>query len=103
MPCAARSKANSISVKNGHSHGREVCGRQPPATGSMVERLSDRELEVFQLLGRALSTRQIADELHIGFKTVQAFHASIIEKLGFSGATELPREAIRWHDSQNLK
>jgi hypothetical protein len=40
---------------------------------------------------------------HIGFKTVQAFRARIIEKLGLSGATELLTEAIRWHDSQSLK
>jgi DNA-binding NarL/FixJ family response regulator len=71
-----------------------------PATRSVVELLSDRELEVFQLLGRGFSTRQIADELHVSFKTVQAFSARIKEKLGLSGATELLREAVRWHDSQ---
>ena len=41
------------------------------ASASPVEQLSDRELEVFQLLGRGHSTRQIADHLHVGFKTVQ--------------------------------
>jgi DNA-binding NarL/FixJ family response regulator len=79
-----------------------VDGR-PRMEGSVVERLSDRELEVFQLLGRGYSTRQIADELHVSFKTVQAFCARIKEKLKLVSATELLREATRWHDSQNLQ
>jgi DNA-binding NarL/FixJ family response regulator len=70
------------------------------SSGSVIEKLSDRELEVFQLLGRGSSTRQIADELHVSFKTVQAFCARIKEKLNLSSATELLREAVRWHDSQ---
>ena len=74
--------------------------RKPHVTGSPIEELSDRELEVFQLMGRGLTTRQIADELHISFKTVQAFHARIKDKLNLANATELLREAIRWHDSR---
>lgn len=79
-----------------------VVGRSP-ATDSPIAQLSDRELEVFQLLGRGLSTRQIADDLHISFKTVQAFCARIKEKLKLANATELLREAIRWHDSQRTE
>jgi DNA-binding NarL/FixJ family response regulator len=79
-----------------------VDGRPQPE-GSVVEKLSDRELEVFQLLGRGCSTRQIADELHVSFKTVQAFCARIKEKLTLASANELLREAIRWHDSQQEK
>lgn len=75
-----------------------------PATGdSLVHHLSDRELEVFQLLGRGFSTRQIADDLHVGFKTVQAYCARIKEKLGVNNATELLREAIRWNESQEME
>jgi DNA-binding NarL/FixJ family response regulator len=73
---------------------------QAAARGSQVELLSDRELEVFQLLGRGLSTRRIAEELHISVKTVQAIHARIKEKLRLSSATELLREAVRWHDRE---
>jgi DNA-binding NarL/FixJ family response regulator len=73
------------------------------ATISPVELLSDRELEVFQLLGRGYSTRQIAEELHISFKTVQSFRARIKEKLKLPNATELLRKAMRWHDSQQEK
>jgi DNA-binding NarL/FixJ family response regulator len=76
-----------------------VDGR-PSTPGSVLERLSDRELEVFQLLGRGYSSRRIAEELHVSVKTVQAFCARIKEKLGLSSATELLREATRWHDSQ---
>jgi DNA-binding NarL/FixJ family response regulator len=73
------------------------------AAGGWVEQLSDRELEVFQLLGRGLSTRQIAEHLHVGFKTVQAYSARIKEKLNLANATELLSEAIRWTDSQQKK
>lgn len=65
-----------------------------------ITQLSDRELEVFQLLGQGYETRQIAESLNISMKTVQAFCARIKEKLNLSSATELLREAIRWHESQ---
>jgi DNA-binding NarL/FixJ family response regulator len=78
-----------------------VGGSKAARTG--IETLSDRELEVFQLLGRGLSTRQIGEELHVSFKTVQAFCARIKEKLKLASATELLREAVRWHDSQEQK
>jgi DNA-binding NarL/FixJ family response regulator len=77
--------------------------RQPGAPGSVVEKLSDRELEVFQLLGLGYSTRRIAEELHVSVKTVQAFCARIKEKLGLASATELLFEAVRWNDSQQDK
>ena len=72
--------------------------RGPRPAGSRIAELSDRELEVFELLGRGQSTRQIADDLHVSFKTVQAFCARIKEKLQVANATELLVEAVRWHD-----
>jgi DNA-binding NarL/FixJ family response regulator len=71
------------------------------ATTSPIEQLSNRELEVFQLLGHGHSTRQIADHLHVGFKTVQAYNARIKEKLNLDNATELLRAAMHWHESQH--
>ena len=68
---------------------------------SVVGRLSDRELEIFRLLGLGRETRRIADELHISMKTVQAHCASIKEKLGLENATELIREGVRWVEQQN--
>jgi len=77
---------------------RFVEGRTTPS--SPMAQLSDRELEVFQLLGRGQTTRQIADHLHVGFKTVQAYSARIKEKLQLANATELLRAAMQWNDNQ---
>jgi len=72
-------------------------------TDSPVKSLSDRELEVFQLLGHGYGTRQIAEELRISFRTVQSFCARIKQKLELSSAAELLREAVRWHDDRGGK
>jgi DNA-binding NarL/FixJ family response regulator len=66
---------------------------------SPVEQLSDRELEVFELLGQGRGTRQISEVLHVSVKTVQAYCARIKDKLRLSSATELLREAVRWHEN----
>jgi DNA-binding CsgD family transcriptional regulator len=57
-------------------------------------------LEVFDLLGRGLGTRQIAETLNVSIKTVQAYCARIKQKMHLSTASELLREAVRWHDRQ---
>ena len=67
---------------------------------SPVQALSDRELEVFRLVGEGRTTRQIADALHLSFKTVQAYYARIKTKLGADNALELLRDAIRWNEDQ---
>jgi len=69
------------------------------AQQSPVEQLSDRELEVFPLLGQGRGTRQIAEVLKVSVKTVQAYCARIKDKLNLASATELLREAVRWHES----
>ncbi len=74
---------------------------QGPQNSSPVEQLSDRELEVFELLGQGWGTRRIAESLRVSVKTVQAYCARIKEKLGVASATELLREAIRWHENKN--
>jgi DNA-binding CsgD family transcriptional regulator len=71
------------------------------ATGSLVEQLSDRELEVFELLGDGRGTRQIAQSLGVSIKTVQAYCARMKEKLNLASATELVREAVRWREKAN--
>jgi DNA-binding NarL/FixJ family response regulator len=68
---------------------------------SPIEQLSDRELEVFDMLGRGLGTRQIAETLGISLKTVQAYCARMKEKLNLDSGTDLLREAIRWSDSRH--
>jgi DNA-binding NarL/FixJ family response regulator len=78
---------------------RAVGGSPGPAR-SPVELLSDRELEVFDLLGRGQGTRQIAEQLRVSVKTVQAYCARMKEKMNLNNATELLREAIRWNESR---
>ena len=68
---------------------------------SPVEQLSDRELAVFEMLGRGSGTRQIAESLLISPKTVQAYCARIKEKLNVASGNELLRRAIRWADTKH--
>lgn len=68
--------------------------------GSPVENLTDREFEVFQLIGRGRSTRDIAESLHLSVKTVEVHRLHIKEKLGLQKAAELIRFAVRWTESE---
>jgi DNA-binding NarL/FixJ family response regulator len=68
--------------------------------GHAVESFSDRELEVFQMLGEGLGTRQIAEKLKVSIKTVQVYCARMKEKMNVGSATELLREAIRWNEAR---
>jgi DNA-binding NarL/FixJ family response regulator len=61
-----------------------------------LQRLSDRELQVFQLLGAGLKTRQIAEELHLSVKTIETYREYIKSKLGLQDAPELIRAATVW-------
>ena len=76
--------------------------RKPLAT-SPVERLSDRELEIFQLLGQGRTPSEIARDLNLSLKTVQAYCARAKEKFGVTSLTELLRAAIRWDDASHVK
>lgn len=73
------------------------------SAGSPVERLSDRELEIFRLLGQGRTTSQIADDLHLSLKTVQAYCARAKEKFGVNSQGELLRAAIRWEVAAHVK
>ncbi len=66
------------------------------AQASSVAGLTDRELEVFRLIGQGHATRQIAEELHISVKTVESYQAHIKEKLSLKNARELVQRAIQW-------
>jgi len=74
-----------------------------PVAGSPVERLSDRELEIFQLLGQGRTPSEIARDLNLSLKTVQAYCARAKEKFGVTSLTELLRAAIRWDDASHVK
>src|SRR5271156_3164611 len=64
---------------------------------SSIADLSDRELEVFRLIGEGHGTRQIAEELHLSIKTVESYQAHIKEKLSLRSARELMQHAIQWN------
>jgi DNA-binding NarL/FixJ family response regulator len=63
---------------------------------SPLERLSDRELDVFCKIGRGAATKQIAEELHLSIKTIETHCAHIKEKLRLKSQRELVQHAIRW-------
>ena len=65
-------------------------------SGDPRETLASRELQVFELTGRGLNTREIAAELHIGVKTVETYRHRIREKLGLEQPGDLLRSAIAW-------
>ena len=75
--------------------------RKPRGSTSPIEKLSDREFEVFQLIGQGKSTRQIAQQLHLSPKTVDVHRSHIKEKLEINDATALVRHAVRWVETQN--
>lgn len=68
-------------------------------SSSPLELLSDRELEVFELTGQGLATRDIAERLHLSVKTVESYRARIKNKLDLSNATELMQHAVQWVES----
>jgi DNA-binding NarL/FixJ family response regulator len=66
---------------------------------SSVGALTDREFEVFQLIGQGLSTSEMADKLHVSVKTIEVHRVNIKNKLGIPTAPELIRYAVRWLES----
>jgi len=71
-------------------------GGRSLTAGSMVERLSDRELEIFTLIGKGLGTSQIAKKLVLSVKTVEAHREHIKSKLAIRSGMELIRQAVNW-------
>lgn len=63
---------------------------------SPVQRLSDRELEVYRLIGQGLTTRQIAAQLHLSMKTIETYREHIKTKMNFRNSNEMVRHAVQW-------
>lgn len=76
-------------------HGKSAPGASP------IDSLSDRELEVFNLLGKGFGTSQIAEKLKLSIKTVETYRAHLKEKLALVDANELRQYAIQWLASRN--
>jgi DNA-binding NarL/FixJ family response regulator len=83
--------------------GRLLPGRRD--TGSTpVERLTDRELQVLELVGTGLTTTEAAGRLHLSVKTIESYRERIKEKLGLDSASDLLKFAIKWaHRKQGMK
>lgn len=76
----------------------KVTHRTPQGVG--MELLADRELEVFQLIGKGFNAREIAEQLHLGESTVDSYRARIKEKLKLRNAAELYSRAAQWVQEQ---
>jgi DNA-binding NarL/FixJ family response regulator len=75
---------------------RRMTATQTPPTESPVHTLSDRELEVFEQIGRGRATKDIARQLHLSIKTVETHREKIKAKLGLQSGSELSRAAVQW-------
>jgi DNA-binding NarL/FixJ family response regulator len=79
---------------------RIFSGQGSAVAESPVRQLTDREFEVFELIGRGLATAQMAADLHISAKTIEVHRAHIKEKLGIKTGSELIAYAARWSETE---
>ena len=85
-----------VSDKMANKMLHRFVGDAPVRDPSPMAELTDRELEVFRLIGEGHGTRQIAEKLHISVKTVESYQAHIKEKLSLKNSRELVQRAIQW-------
>lgn len=80
-----------------------LSGTKPRGSNSPITKLTDREFEVFQLIGQGKSTHDIAAQLGLSTKTVDVHRANIKGKLGITDGTALVRHAVRWVETQGAE
>ncbi|MHC4706564.1 MAG: response regulator transcription factor [Planctomycetota bacterium] len=80
---------------------RKLAGGKVDTISGPVDSLSDRELEVFRLIGQGHKVSKIAQRMHLSIKTVETYRARIKEKLSLADADELLKYAIKWVSSSN--
>jgi DNA-binding NarL/FixJ family response regulator len=80
----------------------EIFSGRRPTSQDPVESLSDRQFEIFQMIGQGKGTRAIAEELNVSVKTVDAHRANIKDKLHLASGVELVRYAVRWVENNKL-
>jgi len=73
-----------------------MVGPGDPSERSSIESLSDRELEVFQMIGGGLTTRQIAERLYLSPKTIETYRENIKTKMNLANGSELTYHAVQW-------
>jgi len=79
-----------------------IGGQRNPPERSGMQRLSDRELQVFECIGRGRTTQEISEQLHLSVKTIETYRAHIKLKLGLKNGTDLTHRAIRWVETEGL-
>lgn len=80
-----------------------MSGATPRGSTSPIQKLTDREFEIFQLIGQGKSTRDIASELHLSPKTIDVHRSHIKEKLKLKDVTALVRHAVRWVETEGQR
>jgi len=89
-----------LSSETGQSMLRGMMDGRGRTTGSPLDVLSDRELEIFELIGRGLSAREIGEKLYLSVKTVESHREHIKTKLRVDSSRELSRQAVVWVQEQ---
>ena len=85
-----------LSEKMSAQIAASTVGRARAKLGLPMDKLSDRELLVFEMIGQGHGTRQIADKLHLDMRTIETYRARIKDKLNLKDANDLLQHAIRW-------
>lgn len=80
-----------------------LSGQAQTQDKSVVEKLTDRELEVFQFIGLGTSTKEIAEKLSLSVKTIGTYRERIKEKLNLKHTNELIRHAVHWVENEELE
>ena len=89
--------SNTISKKFLH----KIAGDKVDTNKTTIEKLSDREFEVFRLIGEGYKPSQIAKKLHLSVKTIETYRGRLKEKLDLNSAIEILQFAIKWAKSQD--
>ena len=92
-----------ISEKLGAKLLHKLISRNPGVSSSPVESLSNRELEVFQLIGQGLKTRKIAEQLGLSVKTIETYIEHIKKKMHLNDSRDLFLRAVKWLMKDNMK
>jgi DNA-binding NarL/FixJ family response regulator len=79
----------------------KIAGDKAGTAKTPIESLSDREFEIFRLIGEGLKASQMAKQLHLSIKTIETYRSRIKEKLNLPNASELLQYSIRWAKSQD--
>ncbi|MCX5634009.1 MAG: response regulator transcription factor [Phycisphaerae bacterium] len=79
----------------------KIAGDKAGTAKTPIESLSDREFEIFRLIGEGLKASQMAKQLHLSIKTIETYRARIKEKLNLANAAELLQYSIKWAKNQD--